>query len=109
MNRSGDCKERDGKQAFAPRFSAQSSYEIGSPYKSDSLIEKLDNARLSRALPSSLPDAHKLPGLDLYGKPSDMVSLQVRGRKLQYVIRKKNHYYDFSDMLCSFNQLIEIP
>ncbi|KAI8641421.1 hypothetical protein BD408DRAFT_444373 [Parasitella parasitica] len=76
--------------------------------------EKLYNVPLSRTLPSSLPDAHDLPVLDLHGKSSDMATLGSRGRRLQREFSAckptgKIHDYDASDMLCSFNRLIQIP
>ncbi|KAL9558548.1 hypothetical protein MBANPS3_000838 [Mucor bainieri] len=79
-------------------------------------VDQLYNVPLSRALPAALPESHRLPVLDLHGKPSDMDALISKGRTLQRKFSAcqptnttTTSHYDASDMLCPFNQLIQIP
>lgn len=77
-------------------------------------VDKLYNVPLSRTLPTSLPDVQDLPVLDLHGKSSDINTLISKGLKLQRKFsacepRNTTNQYDASDMLCPFNQLIQIP
>ncbi|KAK4509332.1 uncharacterized protein ATC70_007683 [Mucor velutinosus] len=77
-------------------------------------VDSLYNVPLSRTLPALLPDAQDLPVLDLHGKSSDIATLISKGRTLQRKFsacepRNDTSQYDASDMLCPFNQLIQIP
>lgn len=79
-----------------------------------SSVEKLYNVPLSQTLPTSLPDLKDLPVLDLHGKPTDTDTLINRGIKLQRKFsacnpRNNTNTFDASDMICPFNQLIQIP
>ncbi|GAN07991.1 hypothetical protein MAM1_0185c07496 [Mucor ambiguus] len=77
-------------------------------------VDELYNVPLSRTLPASLPDSQDLPVLDLHGKPSNIDTLISKGRTLQRKFSacqptNTTSQYDASDMLCPFNQLIQIP
>lgn len=79
-----------------------------------SSVEKLYNVPLSQSLPTSLPDLTDLPVLDLHGKPTDTDTLINRGIKLQRKFsacnpKNNTNTFDASDMICPFNQLIQIP
>ncbi|OAD02592.1 hypothetical protein MUCCIDRAFT_190162 [Mucor lusitanicus CBS 277.49] len=77
-------------------------------------VDQLYHVPLSRTLPAALPESPALPVLDLHGKPSDIDTLVSKGRTLQRKFSacaptNSTSQYDASDMLCPFNQLIQIP
>ncbi|KAG2202115.1 hypothetical protein INT47_008087, partial [Mucor saturninus] len=76
------------------------------------LAEKLYNVP-STDIVRELPDLEFLPVLDLHGKQVDKTVLTQRGHQLQQKFSacapNKNNKHDPSDMLCPFNQLVQVP
>lgn len=76
------------------------------------LAEKLYNVPLTDTM-RELPDLELLPVLDLQGKQVDKSVLIQRGHQLQHKFSacapNKNNKHDPSDMLCPFNQLVQVP